>query len=149
MEIEKELVVIDMEADSKEAALTVLGTKLIEQGFVKEGFIESVLKRETSYPTGLPTSPFGVAIPHTDGDMVNHSKIAFASLKEPVKFNAMGQGVDLVDVKLVFMLALQNPADQLETLQKLVGLFQDPETVSKLAEIKSAEELNRLIADKA
>lgn len=149
MEIENGLVVIELEAGSKEEVLTLLGTKLIEQGFVKEGFIESVLKRETSYPTGLPTSPFGVAIPHTDGDMVNHSKIAFASLKEPVKFNAMGQGADLVDVKLVFMLALQNPDDQLETLQKLVGLFQDPETVVKLAQVKSAEELNGVIADKA
>lgn len=149
MEIENGLVVIELEAGSKEEVLTLLGTKLIEQGVVKEGFIESVLKRETSYPTGLPTSPFGVAIPHTDGDMVNHSKIAFASLKEPVKFNAMGQGADLVDVKLVFMLALQNPADQLETLQKLVGLFQDPETVVKLAQVKSAEELNGVIADKA
>lgn len=149
MEIDEGLVVIELEADSKEEVLAVLGTQLTKQGFVKEEFVESVLKRETSYPTGLPTSPFGVAIPHTDGDMVNHSKIAFASLKKPVKFNAMGQGGELVDVKLVFMLALQSPADQLETLQQLVGLFQDPETVSKLAGIKSAVELNRLLADKA
>lgn len=149
MKIDKELVVIDLEADSKEEVLTVLGTQLTEQGFVKEEFVESVLKREMSYPTGLPTSPFGVAIPHTDGDMVNHSKIAFASLKNPVKFTAMGQGEAQVDVKLVFMLALQKPADQLESLQKLVGLFQDPETVSKLAGIKSADELNELIVDKA
>ena len=60
----------------------------------------------------------------------------------------MGQGDVEVEVKLVFMLALKNPADQLETLQKLVGLFQDAETVSQLAGVKDAEELNRLVASK-
>lgn len=148
VELDQELALIELKADSKEEVLTLLGNRLQGKGFVKEGFVESVLKREASYPTGLPTQPYGVAIPHTDGDMVNESKIAFASLKDPVKFMAMGQGDVAVEVKLVFMLALKNPADQLETLQKLVGLFQDPETVSQLAGVKDAEELNELVAGK-
>lgn len=145
MKLDRELVIIELEADSKEEVLTLMGNQLIEKGFVKEDFVESILKREESFPTGLPTEPFGVAIPHTDGDMVKESKIAFASLKKPVKFLAMGQSEELIDIKLVFMLALKNPADQLATLQKLVGLFQNPETVSKLARTKNADELNELI----
>jgi len=148
VELDQELALIELKADSKEEVLTLLGNQLQGKGFVKEGFVESVLKREASYPTGLPTQPYGVAIPHTDGNMVNESKIAFASLKNPVKFMAMGQGDVAVEVKLVFMLALKNPEDQLETLQKLVGLFQNPETVSQLAGVKDAEELNELVASK-
>ncbi|CEG23730.1 putative licABCH operon regulator [Planococcus massiliensis] len=149
MEIEKELVAIELEIDSKESVIAFLGNRLLEKAYVKEGFVESVLKREETFPTGLPTIPFGIAIPHTDGDMVNESKIAFATLKNPVKFLAMGQSGELIDIKVVFMLALKEPAAQLATLQKLVGLFQNPETVSKLAAITSAEELNDLINIKA
>ncbi|MBB5180935.1 PTS system galactitol-specific IIA component [Planomicrobium koreense] len=144
MKIDEELVAIDLEVNSKEEVLSILGNQLQEKGFVKEGFIESVLKREQSYPTGLPTEPFGVAIPHTDGDMVHVSKIAFASLKNPVKFFAMGSSDVTIEVKVVFMLALKNPADQLEMLQKLVGLFQEPEMVAKLARTKDINDLNKL-----
>lgn len=148
MRVEKELAIIELEADSKEQVLQQLGSRLIEQGYVKEGFIESILKREETYPTGLPTEPFGVAIPHTDGDMVHRSTVAFASLKNPVKFLMMGTDDKLVDVKLIFMLALKSPDDQLEMLQKLMGLIQDPEMVSKLVHINSIEALNELVEDK-
>lgn len=147
MRVEKELAIIELEANSKEEALRLLGGRLIEQGYVKEDFIESLLEREKNYPTGLPTEPFGVAIPHTDGDRVHKSTVAFASLKNPVKFLMMGTDDKLVDVKLIFMLALKSPDDQLEMLQKLVELIQDPEMVSKLVQVKSADELNGLVED--
>src|SRR5690606_25252813 len=92
VKLDKELALINIDAASKEEVLELLGNKLLDKGFVKEGIVASVLQREASYPTGLPTQPHGVAIPHTDGDMVNESKIAFASLKNPVGFTAMGQG---------------------------------------------------------
>ena len=148
MRVEKELAIIEMKADSKEEVLKLLGNRLLEHGYVKENFVESILKREKNYPTGLPTEPFGVAIPHTDGDMVNKSTIAFANLKNPVKFLMMGTDDKLVDVNLVFMLALKSPDDQLDMLQKLVGLFQDPEMVSKLADVKDVNELNELVKEK-
>ena len=145
MRIEEDLVFINLEAATKEEALQLMGARLATQEFVKEGFIVSILEREKNYPTGLPTEPFGVAIPHTDGDMVHDSKIAFASLKKPIQFLMMGTADKLVDVKLIFMLALKNPEDQLETLQKLMGIIQNPEMVLKLAQIKSADELNELV----
>lgn len=147
MRVEKELAIIELEANSKEEALRLLGGRLIEQGYVKEDFIESLLEREKNYPTGLPTEPFGVAIPHTDGDRVHKSTVAFASLKNPVKFLMMGTDDKLVDVKLIFMLALKSPDDQLEMLQKLMELIQNPEMVSKLVQVKSADELNGLVED--
>lgn len=147
MRVKKELAIFGMEARSKEEVLQWLGTRLIKEGFVKENYIESILKRERQYPTGLPTEPFGVAIPHTDGDMVYRSTVAFASLKEPVSFLMMGTDDQWVDVKLIFMLALKSPDDQLEMLQKLMKLIQNPEMVSKLDQIKKVEELNELVGE--
>jgi PTS system galactitol-specific IIA component len=149
MKLDKELVAIELEAETKEEVLSLLGNRLLEKGYVKEGFVESILAREKAFPTGLPTEPFGVAIPHTDGDMVNEAKIAFASLKKPVKFFVMGQNNELVDIKVVFLLALTTPEGQLEMLQKLVGLFQQPDMVARLAEVKDADALNQLVAENA
>jgi PTS system galactitol-specific IIA component len=149
MKLDKNLVMIDLEASSKEQVLEKLGNQLMENGYVKDGFVESILQREKAFPTGLPTEPFGVAIPHTDGDMVNVSKIAFASLKNPVKFFAMGRSDEMVDVKLIFMLALKTPEDQLDMLQKLVSMFQNPEIVEKMADSKDADALNQLVGGSA
>lgn len=148
MRVEKELAIIGMETTTKEEVLQLMGNRLTTQGFVKEGFVESIFEREINYPTGLPTEPFGVAIPHTDGDMVHQSTIAFASLKSPIKFLMMGTDDKFVDVRIIFMLALKSPDDQLEMLQKLMALIQDPEMVSKLVHIESVEALNELIQDK-
>ncbi|MBP1948393.1 PTS sugar transporter subunit IIA [Virgibacillus litoralis] len=148
MKLDKELVMIDLDSESKEEALTLLGNQLFDKGFVKENFVESIIERERTFPTGLPTAPFGVAIPHADSDKVNEPQIAFASLKKPVKFSVMGNSDEKIDVRVIFMLALKDPDDQLEMLQKLIGLFQDQETVTKLANIKSTDTLNELIGDR-
>lgn len=145
MKLNSELVLIGLDLDSKEDVLKALGNLLFENGFVKEDFIESVLQREENFPTGLPTSPFGVAIPHTDADKVIEPQMAFALLEQPVPFHAMGSTGEKVDVRLVFMLALNNPEDQLLALQKLTGIFQDEEMVVKLSQIKSKEAFNRLM----
>ncbi|MFD1449061.1 PTS sugar transporter subunit IIA [Oceanobacillus profundus] len=145
MKLKERLIMVELETDTKEEAITMLGNQLYECGYVKDDFVESVLKREKEFPTGLATSPFGVAIPHTDGDKVIESQVAFASLKEPVKFHAMGSLNEEIDVKLIFMLALNDPMEQLEMLQKLTGMFQDEEMVSRLGKIQDTNEFNELI----
>ena len=45
MRIEEDLVFIDLEAATKEEALQLMGTRLAAGGFVKEGFIDSVMER--------------------------------------------------------------------------------------------------------
>ena len=67
----KELINIDniyinVDVDNFEDLIYKLSLKLIETGDVLEEFPNEVIKREKVFPTGLPTNPFGVAIPHTD-----------------------------------------------------------------------------------
>src|SRR5699024_9634505 len=99
------------------------------------------------FPTGLPTSPCAVAIPHTDTDKVLESKIALAILKEPVSFSNMGDASIEVDVKIVFMLAIEAPGEQVTTLQNLKETVQDEGNVSTLATIQSVDEWNRVLED--
>jgi len=59
-------------------------------GYVSEEFAEDVWEREKIFPTGLPTQPFGVAIPHADPDHVKQSAVCLGILNSPVFFNQMG-----------------------------------------------------------
>jgi activator of the mannose operon (transcriptional antiterminator) len=76
-----------------------LGRKLLQQGYVKPGFIESVFEREEMGPTCLQG---GLAIPHADPQYVNKAGVAVATLAEPVEWWGL-------QVDLVFLLALRVP----------------------------------------
>lgn len=39
---------------------------LKEKGYVRDSFLDAILAREKAYPTGLPTLPVAIALPHTD-----------------------------------------------------------------------------------
>jgi len=61
-------------------------------------------------------------------------------LRNPVKFNVMGNPDEQVDVKLIFMLAIKDPNVQISILKKLVSIFQEEQLLVKLIDIKNEEE---------
>jgi PTS system galactitol-specific IIA component len=48
----EENLLMPLQADTKEEALTQLGTLLLNNGYVKESFIPAILAREAEYATG-------------------------------------------------------------------------------------------------
>src|SRR5690625_7841997 len=106
MFMDKQFIFVDLEVNSREEVLTLLGARLLKLGYVKKGFTESVIEREKHFPTGWPTAPYGIAIPHTDGDEVIQSKRGFASLKYRVQFNVMGGSEQELQVSLLLMIAI-------------------------------------------
>lgn len=143
--LSEDLVLIDIEAKDHTAALKRLGELLYNKGYVKETYAQAVLERELVYPTGLPTSGVGVAIPHTDTEHVNIPAVAVATLKNSVKFQIMGNPEDVVDVQIIFMLAIKNPKMQLKMLQQLMSIFQKEELLFRLKNEKDAKDLVTLI----
>ncbi|WP_281790759.1 PTS sugar transporter subunit IIA [Faecalibaculum rodentium] len=122
-----------------------MAARLQEQGCVKDSFLEAVENREKEYPTGILFENTGFAIPHTDSAHVNESQICFASLKKPVPFASMIDKSESVDVELVFMLAMSQPHEQVETLQNLMALFQDGKAVEKLKACNTQEEFAAIL----
>ena len=51
--ITENLVLLGVEAGTKEEALKQTSARLMEQGYVKETFYSALLEREAEYPTGL------------------------------------------------------------------------------------------------
>lgn len=74
------LVILELEADSKEDAAAQLAAKLFEQGRVSdlEGFLRHVNAREHQMATGLPG---GIGLPHASSDYVKQTSIAVGITK--------------------------------------------------------------------
>src|SRR5690625_2466078 len=124
MDMDESLVLFNVQAESKEEVIRTLGSKLHKKGYVTDGFVKGAIEREQEYPTGLPTAPYGIAIPHTDADKVIEAQIAFANTKNPIPFQSMSDASVQVNVNVIFMIAMNKPEKQLEMLQKLMGKFQ-------------------------
>lgn len=127
MFFDKKITLFDLEACDRQDALRQMVNSLRSANLVAASFEQGIIEREESFPTGLAVEPFGVAIPHTDADKVISPQIAFASLKNPVKFLVMGNSEQKeIDVSLIFMLALKNPADQLDNAAAPDGDYPRP-----------------------
>ncbi|MCC0782014.1 PTS sugar transporter subunit IIA [Clostridioides sp. ES-S-0108-01] len=133
--ISSNLIFKGIEVSNNEDALKFLGQHLFDKQYVKESYIQAVVSREKKYATGLPTEIYGVAIPHTDIVHVNEPGIAIGILDKPVKFIMMGTDDTEIDVKVIFMLAVKEPQEQLQLLEKLMTIFQDESMLNNIVDL--------------
>jgi len=137
-----EAIMLQLEAESSEDVIRALGGKLLEKGCVKDDFVAATLKRESDMPTGLPLGgDINAAIPHVDIEYVNHSALALATLTKPVVFYNMVENDVEVPVQLVIMLALDAPKSQIEMLQEISSVLQQPAVIASLMEAQTAADV--------
>ncbi len=71
--IHEDIILLGVDATDREDAIRQLGKVMFDKGYVKDTYVDAVITREKSFPTGLPTEEVKVAIPHTDTTHVNSS----------------------------------------------------------------------------
>ncbi|MDO4276205.1 MAG: PTS sugar transporter subunit IIA [Eubacteriales bacterium] len=147
-ELKDTLITVDLEAESYEEVMEQLGGILIREGYCKESYVNALITREKEFPTGLDVDGVGVAIPHTDVSHVNKAGIAIGVLKKPVTFVQMGSDDENVEVGLVFMLAVVNPNEHIDQLQRIIAIIQDKEVLSKIQKVKDTKQIIELIKEK-
>lgn len=145
---DESVVLLDLEGRSKEEILEQMADNMEEKGLVKDTFKSAIIAREVEYATGLPTSFVSVAIPHTDIEHVSKKAVSVAILKEAVPFGIMGDPEETTDVKIVFMLAMDEADSQLGLLTKLMQVFQDEDTLKFLVNEKDKVKLVELLSNK-
>lgn len=139
-----ELVAVDVEADSAEEAIRKVGQIFYDNGFVKESYIDAVIAREKVYPTGLQLRDMAVAMPHTDPPHVYKSGVCVAKLKKPVVFMHMGTDDQPVEAEMLFMMAITNPNEHMDTLAKILEVYQNPEVAVRFREAVTKDELYKV-----
>ena len=139
----KSLVFIDVAFDTAEQVIRFGADELYKTGYVKESYGASVAERERDFPTGLPTEPYGIAIPHTNSSLKNG--LCMLRLKSPVRFRQMGDEDEDVDARLVILLAVESGDGHMDLLTDLMELFSDEELLEKIASAETKEDILSLL----
>jgi galactitol PTS system EIIA component len=135
-------IIINSEAMTSEGIIRELGARLFDLGNVKRGFTQATLTREATMPTGLPLGgDINAAIPHVDIEYVRKSALGLATLREPVMFCNMVDQSEMVPVRLVIMLALDQPKSQIEMLQSVAGLLQKPALIASIMAARKPQDI--------
>ncbi|HEN4365747.1 TPA: PTS sugar transporter subunit IIA [Streptococcus agalactiae] len=104
--LKKEVMIMDLKATSKEAAIDEMITKLVDTGVVTNFaiFKDGIMKREAQTSTGLGD---GIAMPHSKNAAVKEAAVLFAKSASGVDYEALdGQPTDLF-----FMIAAPDGAN--------------------------------------
>lgn len=143
--IDERLVFTNLEVNDFSTTIQKMGSKMKNLGYVEDTFIDAVITRENSFPTGLELADYSIAIPHTDPEHVRKSAIAIATLSQPVAVNSMIDPQKSVEVSFIVLMAIKDPKGQLAMLSKLMGFFQDVETLKQLEAAQEKEEIIHII----
>lgn len=144
--LEKDLILLGLDCKTSEEVLKSLGEIFVKTGAVKQSFVQAVIDREKVYPTGLPAQAFDIAIPHTVSEHVIRPAIAVAVLKEPVAFLQMGSPEITLHPRIVMMLAIKDPKEQLTLLKKMMKLLKNSEILSAVVQAADAQTVLDLLS---
>lgn len=135
------LVALDLAAEDSSDAIRQLGGRLVAGGFAGKQYIDAVLAREATYPTGLEFPSCGVALPHGEPTGVRDAALAIARCRPEVQFRCMDDSSRSIPVRLIALLAVNAPEEHLDVIGRLIGVFSDAELCKKLLEAKSPDEM--------
>jgi PTS system galactitol-specific IIA component len=139
--LKEDCIIENLEADTREEALTKMCTLLFSKGYVKDSFTAAILERERLYPSGLPMEGHKIAIPHTDAEHVLESVILFARLAKPLEFASMGDPDEKMQVRLISMFALKEKKKIGFLLDVLINTYSDNATLEAVLNAGSAAEI--------
>jgi len=139
--LDEDLIEINLEAKNHKEVIEKLSKNLLEKELVKDSYKDEVLKREDSFPTGLNSGYIRFAIPHTEAKHVNKTAMAIGVLKDEVPFKKMENSSESLEVKLVFLLAVNDPDKQVKVLRKLMNGMQNKELVDKIINCNNKKEV--------
>lgn len=145
MLVNKKLIIINLEAGTKEEAITKLAFLAHLEGKVtsSKDYIESVLEREKTCTTGIGN---GIAIPHGKSEAVKEAIIVFAKTKAGIEWDSL----DGEPVNMIFLLGV--PADNvnnlhLKVLSQLSRKLMDEDFVLLLKNSSTSEEVYEALRD--
>jgi len=146
--INEQHIAVDLCAESNREAIQRVCYILARTGDIREKYWEDVYKREKEFPTGLPTFPVAVAIPHADPDHVVRTAVAIGVLKSPVLFRQMGADPSkTLQVWIIFLLAIKEREKQVDLLQGLMKLVQDKDLLKKILDSQAPSSVLKAIKE--
>ena len=140
--LKKELMILDLNANSKEEVIDELANKFYEKGYVesKEEFAKGLREREQEGSTALGD---GVAIPHSKNKTVREAAVLFARKKDGLDYEAL----DGEDTYVFFAIAAPDGENNLhvQTLAELSKMIMKGGFVDDLKTVNTPDEVYSVI----
>ncbi|EHJ52931.1 fructose-specific PTS transporter subunit EIIC [Streptococcus macacae] len=139
--LNKDVMLLDLQATTKEAVINEMITSLVDHGIVTDfdTFKKGIMNREAQTSTGLGG---GIAMPHSKNDAVKEATVLFAKSNKGVDYEALdGEPVDLF-----FMIAAPDGANDthLAALAELSQYLLKDGFADKLRQVKSPDDVINL-----
>lgn len=144
--LRKDLIVLNLEGETSEEVLRNLSAEFVKSGVAKPTYPDALVEREKKYPTALPAVAFDIAVPHTFKEYINEPAIGIGVLKNTVQFQQMGSPEITLEPKVLFMLAITDPNEQIALLKKIMKLIQNEEELKQIRAAKSTDEIYDLLS---
>lgn len=141
LEFNEDLIAFLDDVSDWEQAEDQLADVLFKNGHVRAGFAEAIVEREKSFPTALEVGEHNVAIPHCDAEYTITPALCFGVLRSPVTWRRMDDADETCQVNFVVMLALSDPHDHLEILQRVVSLVQNQALLEEVLSASNAADV--------
>ncbi|RCW17898.1 PTS fructose transporter subunit IIC [Streptococcus gallolyticus] len=136
--LRKDVMILDLKATSKEAAIDEMITSLVEHGVVTDfaTFKQGIMNREAQTSTGLGD---GIAMPHSKNAAVKEATVLFAKSAAGVDYEAL----DGQPTYLFFMIAAPDGANDthLAALAELSKYLLKDGFAAQLRQVTSADEV--------
>lgn len=123
--LDRRCVAVRSDAATDEQAIRQAADLLTAVGATTAEYAEAAVERERTYPTGLPTAPVGVALPHADRGACRPA-LALLTFRTPVSFGEMGADGTRVPVQILVLLAVPAGDTHVQALGALAQLLQQP-----------------------
>lgn len=140
--LKKEIMIMDLSADTKEGVIDEMIAKLSEKNMINDpvAFKQEIMNREELSSTGLGD---GIAMPHAKTSAVNTPCVLFARKSQGLDYDSL----DGQPAYLFFMIAAEDGANNthIETLANLSRLLLKPNFIDSLKAAKDADEVLALV----
>ncbi len=135
--VKQSYIQIDVEASDWKEAIKKSANPMVEDKTVNIAYVESIINTVKEFgPYFVITK--GIALPHASSENnVNQNAMTITVLKDSVSF-----GHEFNDpVKKIFVLAVKNSTDHIDSLSELVELLSDEKFQKKLDESRNPNEI--------
>lgn len=127
-------IMIDPPGKDKTEILQNICALLLEEGYVRKGYYEAVMERE-SMGSYVINQVF--ALPHADSSYVNHPVIVLVKLSEPILWDA--------EEKVSFMCLLALDIDGKDGVRFLYNKFKNEKFVTKMKQASTEENIREAL----
>ena len=139
--LNKALVDANVEVEDWEDAIRAGGKLLLDEGFIKESFIDEMIQTVQEYGPYIVIEK-GIALAHAaPGENVLKIGISIITLKDPIPFG----NEDNDPVKLVISLCATDSDSHVEAIGDLADLIMSDNAMNMLFEATSKEEILKAI----